>query len=121
MMIIILIPIKPTLDVLDVYVPFAKREMVGSCFVIIGIVLVVFTFSVVVSTIVHLVGMRTKTVLSFCVPNTVIPLTQTVAVKFASEPMMKIVCCYVTVVIKVITPFVSILHYRVVLLLIGDK
>lgn len=42
MMIIMLIPIKPILDVLDAYVPFAKREMVGSCFAIIGTVLVVF-------------------------------------------------------------------------------
>ena len=118
MMIIMLIPIKPILDVLDAYVPFAKREMVGSCFAIIG---TVFTFFAVVSTIAHLVGMRKKTVLSFYVPNTVIRLTRAVAVKFANELMKKIVCCCVTVVIRVITPSVSSRHCQVVLKLVSDK
>ena len=121
MMIIMLIPIKPILDVLDAYVPFAKRDMVGSCFAIIGTVLVVVTFFAVVSTIAHLVGMRKKTVLSFYVPNTVIRLTRAVAVKFANELMKKIVCCCVTVVIRVITPSVSSLHCQVVLKLVSDK
>ena len=94
MMIIMLIPIKPILDVLDAYVPFAKREMVG---------------------------MRKKTVLPFYVPNTVIRLTRAVAVKFANELMKKIVCCCVTVVIRVITPSVSSLHCQVVLKLVSDK
>lgn len=120
MRIITLIPIKPILDVSDVCVPFAKHEMVEWYSAIIGTVLVVFMFFVVVSTIAHLVGMRIKTVLSFCVPNTVNPHTQILAVKSANGLIRKIACCCVMVVIRGIIRFVSILLYQVFFSLICD-